>query len=405
MLQTEAIQRIRILSERHLGSKSIAKATGLSRNTVRKYLEYIRQGQPIPTAVRRRSKLDPYKEQIHSWFLSCRGHCPVVQRKIQEQLNVSVSLRMLQKYCRQWRIKDLAHPEMTERYEVPPGDEMQIDFGFDDIFLNGNKTRICFFVAVLSYSRRVFVKAYPAEMQAAWFNGIESAFQHFNGIPIAVVSDNTRCLVDGRGENGQTLFNRRYLQLSRYWQFVPVNCKPYRAKTKGKVERMVGYVKTSCLSGLEAKDWKDLQQQIDLWISTVADVRQIDGLVGRPIDRFETEILSLKPYAGPSLGQLRIESRTVDASGRIQIDGVRYRIPATDAGTCVDVIVDQDTVLVYLQGQCIQKLNRTADIYQASIFKHKRKGLWEAGAVKSSYLDRPLKDYDRFIEESSHARC
>ena len=84
MLQTEAIQRIRILSERHLGSKSIAKATGLSRNTVRKYLEYIRQGQPIPTAVRRHSKLDPYKEQIHSWFLSCRGHCPVVQRKIQE---------------------------------------------------------------------------------------------------------------------------------------------------------------------------------------------------------------------------------------------------------------------------------------------------------------------------------
>lgn len=93
---------------------------------------------------------------------------------------------MLQKYCRQWRIKDLAHPEMSERYEVPPGDEMQ----------------------------------------SAQFDGIESAFQYFNGIPIAVVSDNTRCLVDGRGENGQTLFNRRYLQLSRYWQFVPVNCKP-----------------------------------------------------------------------------------------------------------------------------------------------------------------------------------
>lgn len=116
---------------------------------------------------------------------------------------------------------------------------------------------------------------------------------------------------------------------------------------------MVGYVKTSSLSGLTAKDWKDLQQQIDLWISTVADIRQIDGLVGRPIDRFETEILSLKPYAGPRLSQLRIESRTVDASGRIRIDSVRYRIPATDAGTCVDVIVDQDTVLVYLKGQCI----------------------------------------------------
>ena len=405
MLHTEAIQRIRILSERNLGAKAIAKATGLARNTVRKYLEHIRQGVPIATTVHRPSKLDPYKEQIHSWFLSCRGHCPVVQRKIQHQLNISVSLRMLQKYCRQWRTKDLPQTEMTQRYEVPPGDEMQIDFGFDHILLNGHRTRICFFVAVLSYSRRIFVKAYPAEIQSAWFDGIESAFKYFSGIPVAVVSDNTRCLVDGRKENGQSQFNRRYLQLARYWQFVPVNCKPYRAKTKGKVERMVGYVKTSCLSGLIAKDWKDLQQQIDLWITTVADVRQIDGLVGRPIDRFETEILALKPYAGPRLGQLRIEIRTIDVSGRIQIDAVRYRIPGTDAGTTVDVIVDQETILVYLHSQCIQKLNRTADVFEASIFKHKRKGPWEVGPIKSSSLDRPLKDYDRFIEENSHARC
>ena len=115
---------------------------------------------------------------------------------------------------------------------MSPGDEMQIDFGFDVILLNGSRTRICFFVAVLSYSRRVFVKAYLVEMQSACFEGIESAFQHFNSILVAVVSDSTCCLVDGRGENGQTLFNHSYLQLSLYWQFVPVNCKPVRRHLK-----------------------------------------------------------------------------------------------------------------------------------------------------------------------------
>ena len=105
---------------------------------------------------------------------------------------------------------------MTQRYEVPPGDEMQIDFGFDEVLIAGVKTRVCVFVAVLSYSRRVFAKLYPVENQAAWLNGIESAFEYFNGVPVAVVSDNTRCLVDGRAEQGKTIFNRRYLQLSRY---------------------------------------------------------------------------------------------------------------------------------------------------------------------------------------------
>ena len=89
---------------------------------------------------------------------------------------------------------------MTQRYEVPPGDEMQIDFGFDEVLIAGVKTRVCVFVAVLSYSRRVFAKLYPVENQAAWLNGIESAFEYFNGVPVAVVSDNTRCLVDGRAE-------------------------------------------------------------------------------------------------------------------------------------------------------------------------------------------------------------
>ena len=317
MLPLEAINRIRVLSERGMGSKAIAKSMGISRNTVRKYLSHFQTLTPISSEVQRPSRLDSFRDQIHEWFLACRGHCPVVKRKIQSELGVSISLRQLQKYCQPWRTQELHVKEMTQRYEVPPGDEMQIDFGFDEVLIAGVKTRVCVFVAVLSYSRRVFAKLYPVENQAAWLNGIESAFEYFNGVPVAVVSDNTRCLVDGRAEQGKTIFNRRYLQLSRYWQFVPVNCKPYRAKTKGKVERMVGYVKTSCLSGLEATDLQDAQKQVDAWMRMVADVRCINGLEGRPIDRYQAEVMALKPYMGPNLSQLRLETRKIDISGRI----------------------------------------------------------------------------------------
>lgn len=153
MLPTEAIERIRILSERGLGSKAIAKSTGITRNTVRKYLRHIQQKTPIATSVRRPSKLDAYRDRIRVWFASCREHCPVLQRKLREELNISIGLRQLQKYCRKWRSKELKWNDMTERYEVPPGDEMQIDFGFDEVLISWVKTRICIFVAVLSYSR------------------------------------------------------------------------------------------------------------------------------------------------------------------------------------------------------------------------------------------------------------
>ena len=76
MLPTEAINRIRVLSERGMGSKAIAKSTGISRNTVRKYLSHFQTLTPISSEVQRPSRLDAFRDQIHEWFLACRGHCP-----------------------------------------------------------------------------------------------------------------------------------------------------------------------------------------------------------------------------------------------------------------------------------------------------------------------------------------
>lgn len=70
---------------------------------------------------------------------------------------------------------------------------------------------------------------------------------------------------------------------------------------------MVGYVKTSCLSGLEATDLHDARDQVDAWIRMFADLRRIDGLEGRPIDRYQAEVMALKPYMGPNLNQQKRE--------------------------------------------------------------------------------------------------
>ena len=66
MLNTDEINRISVLSSRGLGAKSIVNATGFSRNTVRKYVRFIKAKEPIPTLVQRSCRLDPYREQIFS---------------------------------------------------------------------------------------------------------------------------------------------------------------------------------------------------------------------------------------------------------------------------------------------------------------------------------------------------
>lgn len=86
---------------------------------------------------------------------------------------------------------------------------------------------------------------------------------------------------------------------------------------------MIGYVKTSCLSGLEATDLHDVQKQVDACMRMVADVRRIDGLKGRPIDRYQAEVMTLKSYMGSNFSQLRLETRKIDISCRIQFDGVQ----------------------------------------------------------------------------------
>ena len=99
-------------------------------------------------------------------------------------------------------------------------------------------------VAVLSYSRRLFVKAFLRERQDEWREGLATAFRHFGGVSRTVLGDNARALVVGRDAATSTVrFHRAYLAFCRDWDVQPRACAPYRARTKGKTEAGVKYVK------------------------------------------------------------------------------------------------------------------------------------------------------------------
>jgi transposase len=96
------------------------------------------------------------------------------------------------------------------RVETAPGDQLQVDFGQQRVRIGDADVRVCLLVAVLSYSRRLFVKAFLSERQDEWRDGLAAAFQHFGGVPRVILGDNARALVLGRdAATGTVTFHRR----------------------------------------------------------------------------------------------------------------------------------------------------------------------------------------------------
>ncbi len=124
--------------------------------------------------------------------------------------------------------------------------------------------RLYLFVATLGYSRRIFVRAFRHERQSAWLEGMEGAFSHFGGALQEVLLDNARALVDRHDAvTREVTFNERLIAFARYWGFRPRACAPYRARTKGKDERGVGYVKSNAIAGHLFISWSALEAHFD----------------------------------------------------------------------------------------------------------------------------------------------
>jgi hypothetical protein len=123
-----------------------------------------------------------------------------------------------------------------------------------------------FMAAALGYSRRIFVKAFLHERQGEWLDGIASAFRHFGGVPLEVLGDNARCLVLGRDREAQTVtFTPAYVAFCRDWDVQPRACQPYRARTKGKTESGVKYVKRNAIAGRRFESFEHLQAHLAEW--------------------------------------------------------------------------------------------------------------------------------------------
>jgi len=262
---------------------------------------------------------------------------------------VTALLRTIERAVAPLRQALRAEARACVRFETPPGKQLQIDFGEMRAPIGGEAVRVHLFVATLGYSRRVFVRAFRHERQSAWFDGLEGAFRHFGGTPQEVLLDNARALVDHHdAATREVRFNERLHAFGQYWGVRARACAPYRARTKGKDERGVGYVKGNAVAGHVFASWSAFEAHLAWWMREIADVR-VHGTTGEaPRVRFERdEAAALKPLDGrPPFRQARELARRVQSDCAVEVDGNSYSVPWRLIGESVEVRVADGRVRI-----------------------------------------------------------
>ena len=392
----EAVAAMLRLKALGWGAKRIANELGCSRMTVKRYL---RQGGWEPYRSRpRRGALVGLEPWLRERFLRHRGNADVVRQELRRELGVEVSLRTVERAVSGHRRELSALARATVRFETPPGKQLQIDFGETRVPIGDDRPKVFLFVATLGYSRRPYVAAFLHEGQVSWLAGIEGAFRHFEGVPEELLLDNPRALVSHHDARTRTVtFNPKFLAFARHWGFRPKACAPYRARTKGKDESGVGYVKHNAIAGRSFESWHSLEAHLAEWQREIADQR-IHGTTGeRPIDRFlRDEAAALRSINGrPSFVAVRELSRRVQSDACVEVDTNAYSVPWRLIGEAVRVEVTGDHVRVFYAANEVARHPYTLGRRQRILDRQHLAGIvgtTPRGAPDRALL-RPLSEY------------
>lgn len=234
------------------------------------------------------------------------------------------------------------------RYATGPGQSYQMDWGFTDVLTaDGEIVRAACFAMVCHHCGQRFIEFFPNAKQENLFIGMIHAFRYM-GIPKTVLTDNMKSVVTGRDADGRPLWNHEYEAFMEAVGFQTRLCRPYHPFTKGKVERLVRFVKDNFLAGREFLNVTDLNEQGLNWCNRQNSIyhRALDMV---PNDEHAGECLrvaasleedgSLLPYLCPE--------RRISFDGFVNYEGRRFGVPYSYVQKTVRVCRRGRELLIY----------------------------------------------------------
>lgn len=339
MIRSGTILMIREKSQEGKSAYAIGKELGISKNTAKKYMNAENDAGQRSTQP---SKLDPYKPMLHKLLGIGIFNCVVLLERLQEQ-GYTGGITILKDYVHPYRPAKML--PAVPRFETLPGKQAQMDWGICH-YLNGEGSlhKVPAFIMILGNSRVKYVEFTNRCDLQSLERCIVNAFTYFGGTPEQILTDNMKTVVDGR-EAGKVLWNSKFADFAVDMGFTPKVCKVRKPQTKGKVERLVDYVKDNFLPGRTFENLTDLNTQALAWCKK-ADSK-VHGTTGKvPLKELANEQLQPLP-AKEVLDKYRWETRLVTRDGFVSFDGIRYGVSWQHSGKEVRVRLCAGNVEIY----------------------------------------------------------
>ena len=351
--------------------REIARRTGISRNTIKKYL---REGivEPAFQTPDRPSKLDPYAKQLTAWLVSDQRKSRKERRTAKlmhadlVKLGYDGSYERVAAFVREWKGERQRVHHTTDRGTfVPlvfaPGEAFQFDWSEDWAYVGGERIKLQVAHIKLSHSRAFLVRAYLLQTHEMLFDAHWHAFRVFEGVPGRGIYDNMKTAVDKVGIGKKRDVNARFTAMTSHYVFDPEFCNPAAGWEKGQVEKNVRDARhrmwqlMPAFPDLDALNaWLEERCKL-LWAETAHGT-----LPGSIADVWEAEKPALMPL--PTMFDGFVEERKrVSPTCLISFDRTRYSVPASFANRPVSLRIYPERLVVVAEGHVICTHERIID--------------------------------------------
>jgi transposase len=333
--------------------RKTADAVNVSPGTVQKYFQMGLQEASDRLLSPTRNRKSQFEETIAfiEEILESHSDIPavVLHRKVTERYpHIRSKVRAFRNFLKPFReqVNSKApryfHPVKTNMEDS----QVQVDIGEINVFyrdlLSWEKTY--FVVFVFSYSRMMYVSYQDRSYNTADFIKAHlEAFRFFGGVAKEYVYDQTKLVVINE-KYREVWFNEKFHQFSLSNQFTPIVCEGYDPQSKGKVERAIGYVKSSFLNCEDFDNLEDIRKKSLWWLDEVANCRK-HNTTGRPPDEmFEDEKPSLNSELYKQNSAVQV---CADKTNLINYKGNKYSVPYVYQCKKVSITIDNGRLYCY----------------------------------------------------------
>jgi transposase len=351
----EIVHQVVTLSLQGTSRRAVARALGISRNTVRKVMQAHAQGRadvhsalvaPGTGAPRPPGVADRYMDQIVDLLAK---YPDITAQRIFEELGDAGypgSYGAIKVRVRKLRVPQPPRPSL-ETPVTGPGEMAESDWSPYTVALeSGGRLLVQAFSYVLRFSHRKYFGFYERCDLFALMDGHVKSFARFGGAAAACKYDSQKAVVLG-WEGEQPIFNPRFVAFATHYEFRPVACRRFSPKEKPRVERGFWELERSFFCGRSFRDLVDLRQQLGAWLDRTCDQRRHDKTKRTALEAFAEESAHLRPLPAHPYDTARVSYRVATIDGFVSFDGNRYAVPYEHVTDILPVRVTQNEIFIY----------------------------------------------------------